>query len=249
MLTLMILSACSNIKYLPKGEQLYIGGKVKIEGKEISKKKRKQLAKELETVLRPKPNFSIIGLRPKLYIYNIVGKPKKNKGLKHWLRTKVGEPPVFFSKVDLDFNTKLVQNRLENRGYFNAQTTADSTEKNRRVKAIYTATPGKQFMIRKAEFLEDSSALTTALSVTKDKTFLKVGEPYDLDVIKAERTRIDARLKEKGFFFFGPDYLIVQVDSTVGDHQVDIFVKVKQRLPKPKRFIPSIIFLFTLIIQ
>ena len=230
-LTLMILSACSNIKYLPKGEQLYIGGKVKIEGKEVAKKKRKQLAKELETVLRPKPNFSFLGLRPKLYIYNIIGKPKKNKGLKHWLRTKVGEPPVLFSKVDLDFNTKLVQNRLENRGYFNAQTTADSTERNRRVKSIYTATPGKQFLIRKVEFIEDSSALTTALSITKDKTFLKVGDPYDLDAIKAERTRIDARLKEKGFYFFGPDYLIVQVDSTVGDHQVDVFVKVKQKTP------------------
>ena len=230
-LTLMILSACSNIKYLPKGEQLYIGGKVKIEGKEVAKKKRKQLAKELETVLRPKPNFSFLGLRPKLYIYNIVGKPKKNKGLKHWLRTKVGEPPVLFSKVDLDFNTKLVQNRLENRGYFNAQTTADSTERNRRVKAIYTATPGKQFLIRKVEFIEDSSALTTALSITKDKTFLKAGDPYDLDAIKAERTRIDARLKEKGFYFFGPDYLIVQVDSTVGDNQVDVFVKVKQKTP------------------
>lgn len=227
----MILSACSNIKYLPKGEQLYIGSKIKIEGKEVAKKKRKQLAKELETVLRPKPNFSFLGLRPKLYIYNITGKPKKNKGLKHWLRTKVGEPPVLFSKVDLDFNTKLVQNRLENRGYFTAQTTADSTEKNRRVKAIYTASIGKQFLIRKVEFIEDSSALTSALAITKDKTILKVGQPYDLDAIKAERNRVDARLKENGFYFFGPDYLIMQVDSTVGNHEVDIFVKVKQNTP------------------
>jgi outer membrane protein insertion porin family len=239
-LMLMILSACSNVKYLPKGEQLYIGGTVKIEGKDQSKKKRKQLSEELETVLRPKPNFSILGLRPKLYIYNIVGKPKKQKGLKHWLRTKVGEPPVLFSKVDLDYNTKLVQNRLENRGFFNAQTTADSTSKNRRVKAIYKANTGKQFKIRKVEFLDDSSTLTKAISNTKENTFLKVGDPYDLDVIKAERNRIDTHLKDSGFYFFSPDYLIVQVDSTVGDHQVDIFVKVKQKTPDKAKEIYTI---------
>jgi hypothetical protein len=41
--------------------------------------------------------------------------------------------------------------------------------------------------------------------------------------------RIDARLKEKGFYYL-PDYLKVQVDSTVADHQVDLIVKVKKKL-------------------
>jgi hypothetical protein len=39
--------------------------------------------------------------------------------------------------------------------------------------------------------------------------------------------RIDARLKEKGFYYFAPDYLKVQVDSTVADHQVDLIGKPK----------------------
>jgi hypothetical protein len=43
--------------------------------------------------------------------------------------------------------------------------------------------------------------------------------------------RIDARLKEKGFYYFAPDYLKVQVDSTVADHQVDLIVKVKKETP------------------
>ncbi len=239
-LTLIFLSSCSNIKYLPKGEQLYVGAKVKLEGKETSRKEKKKLLPELEALLRPKPNFSILGLRPKLYIYNLVGKPKKQKGLKHWLHTKVGEAPVLFSKVDLDFNASLVQNRLENRGYFNAQTSADSTEKNRKVTAIYTATPGKQFKIKKVTFINDSTAITNALSQTKEKSFLKIGEAYDLDKIKAERNRIDVHLKEKGFYFFGPDYLIMQVDSTVGGQQVDIFVKVKAQTPAKAKEIYTI---------
>jgi hypothetical protein len=54
---------------------------------------------------------------------------------------------------------------------------------------------------------------------------LKKDQGYNLTTIKEERLRIDARLKEKGFYYFAPDYLKVQVDSTVADHQVDLKVK------------------------
>ena len=37
------LAACSNIKYLPKGEKLYIGGDVIIDGDSLKKAKKKLL--------------------------------------------------------------------------------------------------------------------------------------------------------------------------------------------------------------
>ena len=36
------------------------------------------------------------------------------------------------------------------------------------------------------------------------------GKPFDLDVIKAERIRIDAFLKENGFYFFSPEFIITE---------------------------------------
>jgi hypothetical protein len=50
-------------------------------------------------------------------------------------------------------------------------------------------------------------------------------------MIKEERERIDARLKEKGFFHFNSDYIKVQVDSTVADHKVDLIVQRTKHLP------------------
>lgn len=230
-MVIFLMSACSNIKYLPKGEQLYIGAEVTITDKEITKSERKSLTSELEGVLRPKPNSTILGLRPKLFFYNIAGTPKKEKGLRNWLKNKVGEPPVLMSKVDLDYNASIIQNRLENKGYFLAQTSADSTERNRRVKAQYSVQTKKQYKIRKVVFPQDSSVITKAIKETEVNTFLKPTEAYDLDKIKAERERIDVRLKEKGFYYFGPDYLIVKVDSTVGNQQVDLLVEVKKETP------------------
>lgn len=229
---LLLLSACSNIKYLPKGQNLYIGGEVNVKDTNVTKSEAKTLSGELQGLLRPKPNTSFLGLRPKLYIYNIAGVPKKKKGLKNYMRNKLGEPPVLFSSVNIDRNNQILQNRLQNRGYFRAFITADSVVKDRKAKVVYTAETGPQFKIKSVVFAKnDTSKLGRAVAGTADKTVLKVGESYDLDVIKGERDRIDQRLKEQGFYFFGPDYLIMQVDSTVGTHQVDILVKVKDATP------------------
>jgi outer membrane protein insertion porin family len=237
-LTLFIAS-CSNTKFLPKGELLYVGAKIKIEGDSVTKQEKSILDAELESILRPRPNSSILGLKPKLYIYNIT-KTNKTKGLKHYLNTKIGQPPVFFSKVDLDYNVKLIENRLDNRGYFKGRAYADSTSKNKRVTAVYTVKPKFQYKIREVKYPTDSSKLGKAITALKESTYFKPGEAYDLDKIKAERTRIDAKLKEQGFFYFGPDYLLAQVDSTVGKHQVDIILKVKNQIPNQAKNIYNI---------
>ena len=115
---LAVLCSCSNTKYLPDGELLYTGGKVKVEDSVMKRKNRKALEKEFTGLLRPRPHKKILGLRYNLYFYNLAGEPKKEKGFRHWLRTKVGEPPVLFSQVDLEYNADVLQSYAENHGYF-----------------------------------------------------------------------------------------------------------------------------------
>ncbi|TDO70012.1 outer membrane protein assembly factor BamA [Flavobacterium chryseum] len=231
-LSLFFVFGCSNTKYLPEGDLLYVGSSVTIKDSIIKKKERKALEKELKDLLRPKPNKQILGLRPKLWIYNIAGEPKKEKGIRYWLRNKVGEEPVLFSKVDLDYNASVLRNFTENRGYFKVRVSADSTAKNKRATAEYTVQPKKQYKIKDVKFPEDSSALGKAIARTSRRSLLKPGNPYDLDVIKAERERIDARLKEKGYYYFNPDYILAQVDSSKGDYEVNIRLKIKDETPE-----------------
>lgn len=230
-LSLFFVFGCSNTKYLPEGELLYTGGSVTVKDSVIKKKDRKELEKELEGLLRPKPNKGFLGLRPKLWIYNIAGEPKKQKGIRYWLRTKVGEPPVLFSKVDLDYNASVLRNFTENRGYFKTRVSADSTAKNKRVTAEYTVTPKQQYIIKSVTFPDDSLAMSRIIGRSSRRSLLKVGKPYDLDIIKAERERIDARLKEKGYYYFNPDYILAQVDSTKGDHEVKVRLVIKPDTP------------------
>lgn len=232
LIVILFLSGCSGTKFLPEGELLYTGAKIKMEGNDPSKKERKALKSELELLTRPKPNSSFLGMRPKLFFYNLAGKPKKEKGFRYWVKTKLGEPPVLYSKVDLEYNKSVLQNYSENNGYFNVKSTADSTRMGKRAKAIYTVKPNKRYFIQEVKFPLDSSIIATEVRNTQKRSLLKKGEPYSLEVIKTERERIDSRLKEKGFYYFNPDYLLIQVDSTVADHQVDLIVKIKNDAPQ-----------------
>ncbi len=230
--TIAIISSCSNTRFLKEGQMLYTGAEVKIENDSISKKEKKALKAELDENLTPKPNSTFLGLRPKLYAYNIAKEPKKEKGFNYWLKYKFGEKPVLLGDVDKEFNKDILVNYSENQGYFNAQATYDTVSKNKKAQVIYTLKPGNQYLISQVKFQEESTLVNKEIQNLKDKSLLKVGNPFNLDVIKAERERIDNGLKEKGFYYFHQDNIIVQADSTVSkNHKVELNVKLKDQTP------------------
>lgn len=230
-LFLGLLYSCSNTKYLKEGQYLYTGSKITIIDDTISKAKRKELENSFSAQLSPKPNSSFLSLRPKLWIYNVAGEPIKEKGLRNWLRNKVGEEPVLLTDVDRNFNRDLIVNIAENQGYFNARARFDTLTKGRKVEVEYKVTPKAQYIIERVSFPKDTSVLSKNIAETATNTLLELGKPFNLETVKAERVRIDNVLKEKGFYYFDPNHVIVQVDSTVSKHKVDLLIRVKPDVP------------------
>ncbi|MBD3906825.1 BamA/TamA family outer membrane protein [Chryseobacterium sp. Ch-15] len=231
-ITVAVVS-CSNTKFLKDGQMLYTGAEVKIESDSLSKKEKSELQSALEENLTPKPNSTFLGLRPKLYAYNTTSEPKKEKGLKYWLKYKFGEEPVLLGDVDREFNKDIIVNYSENKGYFNAKAKYDTVSKNKKAQVIYTLNPGARYLINNVNFPKDSTLVNNEIQKLKEKTLLKTGNPFDLEVIKNERQRIDNELKDKGFYYFSPDNIIVQADSTVTkDPKVELIVKLKDNTPK-----------------
>src|SRR5690606_21583724 len=135
--------------------------------------------------------------------------------------------------VDREFNREILVNYSENKGYFNATAIYDTVSKNKKAEVIYTVRPGARYSLSSVEFEKDSTKINSEILKLSDKTLLKPGDYFDLEVIKAERERIDRGLKERGFYFFSPDNIIVQADSTVSKSQkVDLNVKLKDNTPQ-----------------
>lgn len=229
----VVISSCSNTKFLQEGQMLYTGAKITVKNDTLSKKEKGNLKEALQDQLRPKPNSAFLGLRPRLYIYNITKEPKKEKGIRHWLKYKIGEKPVLLGDVDREFNEKIIVNYSENKGFFNARASSDTISKNRKASVLYTLKPGARYLISQVNFPADSTTINAEIQTIKDKTFLIAGNPFDLDVIKAERERINEHLKNRGFYYFSPDNIIVQADSTVlKEPKVELFVKLKKNTPQ-----------------
>lgn len=228
----IVLVSCSNTKFLQDGELLYTGSEIKISNDSLTKTQKANLENRLTTQLIPKPNRSFFGLRPKLFIYNIAPEPKKDKGFKYWLKYKVGEKPVLLKSVDTDFMRSIIDNYSENMGYFNVSSNFETVVKNKKAQVIYNVDPKTQYTIGKVSYPNNQTPIEQTIAQNATKSLLKINAPFNLDVIKNERIRIDSDLKEKGYYYFNPDDILVQVDSTVGNHKVDLVVKIKKNTPE-----------------
>jgi outer membrane protein assembly factor BamA len=226
----LLFTSCNITKLVPKGDALYTGASVKVKDSTISKKEKNKVVDQTEHLPRPLPNSKFLGIPLKLILYNLGGDPAKGGFIRKFFR-KLGQPPVLLSSVNIDYNAKVLQNHLENIGYFNAETSADTVVKKKKAHATYTLTPGQVYTIKEVNFEMDSSALGSAINKTKSKSILHPGDPFNLEVIKGERSRIDAILKEEGYYYFSPELLILDADSTIGNHQVNMYLKVKENTP------------------
>ena len=226
----LIFSSCSNTKYLTEGEYLYTDYELKLDKKSKEITTKNELA-SMEQVILPKPNKKFLGARMKLAIYNRVKEPKKETGFKHWLKYKLGEPPVLLSDVNSDRTAKLIENRLDTYGHFRSSVGDTVIRDKQKATIIYSAHVARTYQIDSVFFPEVKDRLTKKIDQTRDSSLLRPGDAYNLQVIKAERERIDRMLKIEGYYYFNPEFIIVRVDTNVGDHNCKMYVNLKRNLP------------------
>ncbi len=231
---IICLLSCNPATLVPKGDALYTGATITIKDSALSKKELRNIIAKTSPLVRPLANSKFLGMRIKLFLFHLAGDTSQHNFVRKFLR-KSGQAPVLLSSVNVEYNVKVLKNFMINSGYFQAEASGDTAIKNKKGHAYYTLVPGPVYSIKEVHFQTDSSALGSAVKATLPGTILHPGNPFNLDAIKAERLRIDAILKEEGYYYFSPDYLLLDADSTVGDHKVNMFLKVKQNAPLPAK--------------
>lgn len=226
----LLLTACSGIKYLPSGEKLYTGAEVKQEYNENLKKNKKRfIEKVAEAGIRPHPNKSFLGMRPRLWLYMVTG-DNPHTWLGKWLR-KRGKAPVYLSSVKPTATAGIIDARLFNIGIFNGTTSYEIVEKEHTGKIIYTSYIHKPYTFGELTYAIADDSLEQTILSEKEKTLVKPGRDYNLEILRAERNRIDAVLKNKGYYYFNPDYLLFKADTSSADRVVSFQLTLKDSVP------------------
>ncbi len=224
----LIQGACSGTRHLPSGEKLYTGADIKIESaEEFNKRYIKSIA---AASVRPAPNKSYLGIRPKLWLYMAAGEDPKT-GIGKWLK-KAGEAPVLISSVKPGVTTAIIDARLFNIGVFRSYTESGTVEKKRTARVIYTSHIRRPYTVKELSYAITDDSISYLVMNDKKNTLIKPGKDYDLDNLKNERIRLDALLKNNGYYYFNPDYLLFKADTSDRDRTVSFRLTLKDTIPE-----------------
>ena len=210
---LLLLAACSTTSHLPEGEQLYTGQRAMIIDNPQPTPVGETALEEVEAALATAPNNAFLGSSTMrwpfpmgLWVYNAFG--QKEKGVGKWIFNKFGANPVLLSNVNPDIRVKAANNLLRDYGYFNGRVSYQT-------------------------FVDKRDSLKVKLQYTVD-----MRNPYMIDTVEyrgftPQTTRISTLLRNVGCYYFRPDYLTYQADTTLvrGGHVAMRLVPVEGMPP------------------
>jgi outer membrane protein insertion porin family len=236
-LSAVMLMSCTAGKYLEEGQKYYAGSEIKFETKDrVGGKKR--VEETLLSLVTQQPNTKVLGMRPGVWLYFRQRDATKKKGLKAFIRRKFGQVPIYLEELEPDKTAELFVGQLANDGYFNSEVQWKKKEHKNEGKIIYTVFLEPPYRLREVTFPKPKDSLYSGIIRSlKKNTIVKPGQRYELARLQAEQARIETEVKDFGIYYFDDRYLIYEADSTVGDKEMDIDLKMEAGIPDKGKWI------------
>ena len=238
LLVTAIVAGCSTTRRIPADEQLYTG----VKSFDVKKDADGQpfpgdVRDELYQAVAVKPNNA---LTPSfrypfplgLWVYN--NWPDPGKGLVKWLRGKLVAEPVLISDVRPEVRTHMIDELLDNNGYFSGHASYEIlTQKNKKKARIaYTVEPGAPYLIDSIILLPDTTRLYHLIdSVIGKSKYLVPGTRFSTDSLSALRINIANAVRNRGYYYFRPDYITYLADSTLQRNRIALKIDVADNTP------------------
>ena len=218
-----LLAACSTTKHLPEGEILYIGQRPTLVDNPQPTSVGETALEEVEAALAKAPNNSLLGSTSVripfplgLWVYN--GFQKYEKGLGRWIFNRFAAEPVLLSGVNPDIRTQAATNLLHDYGYFQGKVTHQvlpHAKDSLKARVQYSVNMGRPYFIDTVDYRGFSSRTLAILKLSRRRSLISPGEQFNVPDLDGERTRISNLLRNVGCYYFRPDYLTYQADTTL----------------------------------
>ncbi len=241
LVALLVAASCSTTRRIPEGEHLYTGlkGIDYVYATDTTKHIPDAVSGNIGDMVDVAPNnyWKLMKWRYPfplgLWVYNNWSNPPK--GLKHWLYEKLVEEPVLVSEVRPEVRVHMIEQALKNNGYFRGKATYELIpgKNKKKAKILYTVAPGHEFPIDTVELLADSTRLTHLIdSIAGKDPYLQAGMRYSVDSLSIVRNRITNSLRNKGYYYFRPDYIQYLADSIQNPGNVALRLDIANNMPK-----------------
>ncbi|APQ17756.1 translocation and assembly module lipoprotein TamL [Maribacter hydrothermalis] len=229
-LVFLLIYSCGIEKYISEGEQLYTGAQLELKiDSELTD--HKEIETELLSLVEPNPNTTFLGMKPALFFHYKAQREKPGFFYK-FLNKSFGEEPVYFSNVNPERVEELILNRLDNNGFFYSRSSSEVVRDSNFASVNYTASLPAPYVLENYNLESDSLPIYKEIEKMLPETALVKGDRFDLDLLKAERARLNNGLKQKGFYNSQEDLLIFEADTNqYKNRKFDLFLRLKKDVP------------------
>lgn len=218
MIGLLFLSSCNPVKYVPRDRSLLNNNEIRINKEEIKEA-------DLIPYIKQQPNKRIFGTRFYLGLYNL-SNINKTKWPHGWLR-RIGEEPVIYDQVAVDQTTDQIKSYISSKGYFDSEVDDSVITADRKTDVFYNVDLLPPFTIRNVYFDITDSIVRSFFYFDSVNCIIERGKPYDVDILQEERARFERLIRDRGFYSFSSEYIYFNIDSTIGNRQVDIYYNIR----------------------
>lgn len=157
-----------------------------------------------------------------------------------------GEKVSVYDSLSMNQTVEKITSLAFNRGYFEARTTTEITEKKKRVSIVYHLAPGIPFTYDTIFYRVPDTVMMNILKAADAESKIRIGDRYDQRILGDERDRVEILFKDHGYYDFSKQYIDYQVDTTYGHrHSIALQLTISDPANRPyhKTFrIDSIIF-------
>lgn len=250
-LAAMLACSCSTTKRLGQDETLYNGMNLKVvpdSGMKVDGDLRSSLVKAVN--VRPNNPWPIISPYKRmpfplgLWVYNNWN--DSCKGFKKWLYDRWVAQPVLVQDVRPETRVKLLKSIADKNGYFSSSASYDIRyHKNPKIATVdYRINLGEPYMIDSVIFLNARASKKFQLtangikicefidSVARRGSYLRPGVQFNVDSLESERVRITNALRNKGWFYFKPEYIEFLADSLITPKKIAVKLAITRNIPR-----------------
>ncbi len=240
-LCVILAGACSTTRRLADDEVLYNGMKIKI-NPTGDEKLPSALVSDLQQAVNVKPNNPWPLISPYkrdplpigLWVYNNWN--DSARGVYGWLYRMLAKPPVLVSDVRANMRTKMVEEILANNGYFGSTATYEEIpdKKNpKKATLAYTFDVSSPYRIDSIIYLNRPPVGLDGIvdSLARHNEWLQKGSIFCVDSLSAFRVKVANNVRNKGYYYFRPEYLEFLADTFLTPHAVALKLDYADNIP------------------
>lgn len=217
---MLLVSSCSTTSRLGKNDVLYTGVK-KIDYRQDSAYLDAAVQAQIFEAINVKPNNPLYSPYYRtpfpigLWVYNHWD--ANSKGLKGWLYKHLVARPVLISRVRPQARVDMINTLLQNNGYFtsSADYTLNYSKKDPKKASItYQVNVAKPYKIGSIGYIDVNTPVCNIIdSLARANSYLKTGNRYCVDSLNAVRINITNFLRNRGYYYFKPEFIQYLADS------------------------------------